>query len=39
MEQGFDTPTTHGICPECLKKQQLAMQKASQLRSDKSATG
>jgi hypothetical protein len=22
MEQGFDTPTTHGICPECLKSRK-----------------
>jgi hypothetical protein len=23
MEQSFDTPTTHGICPECLARQKL----------------
>jgi hypothetical protein len=22
MQQGFDTPTTHGICPECLERQK-----------------
>ena len=22
MQQGFDTPTTHGICPECLRHQK-----------------
>jgi len=22
MQQGFDTPTTHGICPECLRRQK-----------------
>lgn len=25
MEQGFDTPTTHGICPECLQRQREAI--------------
>lgn len=28
LEQGFDTPTTHGICRECLEKQQAAIKKA-----------
>lgn len=28
MEQGFDTPTTHGICPECLTTQRAAAEKA-----------
>lgn len=28
MEQGFDTPTTHGICPECLQRQKEAMAQA-----------
>jgi hypothetical protein len=28
MQQGFDTPTTHGICPECLHTQRTAMEKA-----------
>jgi hypothetical protein len=28
MEQGFDTPTTHGICPECLHQQHAALEKA-----------
>lgn len=28
MEQGFDTPTTHGICQDCLEKQRVAMLKA-----------
>jgi hypothetical protein len=32
MEQGFDTPTTHGICPECLRLQ-------SEARKSKPATG
>jgi hypothetical protein len=25
MKQGFDTPTTHGICPECLARQKEAI--------------
>jgi len=28
MRQGFDTPTTHGICAECLQGQQAAIAKA-----------
>ena len=28
MRQGFDTPTTHGICTVCLTKQQAAVEKA-----------
>jgi hypothetical protein len=32
MRQGFDTPTTHGICTECLRKQQAAIQKAKEAR-------
>jgi hypothetical protein len=28
MQQGFDTPTTHGICPECLETQRAAIEKA-----------
>ena len=27
MEQGFDTPTTHGICPECLRQQEEAIRR------------
>lgn len=29
MEQGFDTPTTHGICPDCLRQQKAALKKAA----------
>lgn len=29
MRQGFDTPTTHGICTECLQEQQAAIARAS----------
>ena len=32
MQQGFDTPTTHGICTECLRKQQAAAEKAKAAR-------
>jgi hypothetical protein len=32
MQQGFDTPTTHGICAECLQRQQDALERASQRR-------
>ena len=28
MQQGFDTPTSHGICTECLQQQQAAAEKA-----------
>jgi hypothetical protein len=32
LQAGFDTPTTHGICPICLAKQQAAILKAKQER-------
>jgi len=32
LQRGFDTPTTHGICPICLAKQQAALRKAKQER-------
>lgn len=32
MRQGFDTPTTHGICKDCLDQQQAAALKARQAR-------
>jgi hypothetical protein len=28
MRQGFDTPTTHGICPDCLNQQKEAIERA-----------
>ena len=37
MEQGFDTPTTHGICPECLRRQQDAIARAKQKRQSEAA--
>ena len=39
MELGFDTPTTHGICQDCLEKQRLALAQARQLRQAKAAAG
>ena len=30
MRQSFDTPTTHGICKECLERQQAAAERARQ---------
>ena len=32
MQQGFDTPTTHGICPECFKQQREAVERAKTAR-------
>ena len=32
MEQGFDTPTTHGICPECLERQMKAIERSKRAR-------
>jgi hypothetical protein len=39
MEQGFDTPTTHGICPECLRQQKEAAIRAERARKNQPATG
>jgi hypothetical protein len=30
LRQGFDTPTTHGICPKCLAEQKAAIERAKQ---------
>jgi hypothetical protein len=38
MRQGFDTPTTHGICTECFRKQQAAIQKAKEAREQRAET-
>ena len=27
LQQGFDTPTTHGICPKCLAQQKEALER------------
>ena len=32
MQHGFDTPTTHGICPECLRRQTDALERAKRAR-------
>jgi hypothetical protein len=32
MRQGFDTPTTHGICTECFSKQRESLEAAKQKR-------
>lgn len=32
LQQGFDTPTTHGICKECLEKEKTAMERAKRKR-------
>ena len=32
MHQGFDTPTTHGICQECLRQQQEALENSKEAR-------
>ena len=39
MEQGFDTPTTHGICPECLRQQEEAIRRKKQARKQASTSG
>ena len=39
MQQGFDTPTTHGICPQCLEKQNEAIQRAKRARQSEGAAG
>jgi hypothetical protein len=28
MQQGFDTPTTHGICKECLSREKEAYERS-----------
>ena len=32
LRQGFDTPTTHGICPKCLAERKAALERANQAR-------
>jgi len=34
LRKGFDTPTTHGICPECLKREKEAIARARQKRAE-----
>jgi hypothetical protein len=35
MKMGFDTPTTHGICNECLDRQKAAAERAKLARKNK----
>jgi len=37
FQQGFDTPTTHGICPHCLARNKATMERARQSREEASA--
>jgi hypothetical protein len=37
MRHGFDTPTTHGICKECLRRQQAIAEKAKAARKNMAA--
>ena len=32
MQQGFDTPTTHGICKQCLRRQKETIERKKQAR-------
>lgn len=32
MRKGYDTPTTHGICPDCLRAQKEALERAKEAR-------
>ena len=36
LRQGFDTPTTHGICPKCLAAQKEALERSKQTKADTS---
>ncbi|HEY2330007.1 MAG TPA: hypothetical protein VGI63_09375, partial [Verrucomicrobiae bacterium] len=37
MRQGFDTPTTHGICSQCLDQQRAASARAKEAKKNKLA--
>jgi hypothetical protein len=39
MRQGFDTPTTHGICTACFRQQQEAILRAKLARQKKAEAG
>jgi hypothetical protein len=39
MEQSFDTPTTHGICPECLRERKEALERSRSAQKTAPATG
>ena len=32
LERGFDTPTTHGVCPKCLEREKAAIERALKAR-------
>ena len=38
LEQGFDTPTTHGICPKCLAEQKAAIERSRQAKAQAALT-
>ncbi len=37
MKEGFDTPTSHGICDECLQQQMDALQRAKRMQKESHA--
>jgi hypothetical protein len=39
MEQSFDTPTTHGICPDCLRERKEALERSRNAQKIAPATG
>ncbi len=39
MRQGFDTPTTHGICGDCLDQQRAAAERSRQARKQQAQSG
>ena len=39
MRQGFDTPTSHGICQDCLRRQKAAAEQARQVKDRGTASG
>jgi hypothetical protein len=39
MEQSFDTPTTHGICQDCLREQKEALDRSRNAQKIAAATG
>lgn len=39
MEQGFDTPTTHGICTDCLRERKEALARSKMTREVESVAG
>jgi len=39
FQQGFDTPTTHGICPHCLARNKAALERARKAKSEAAIQG